>query len=124
MRLLSLCYRADRIGRPVGWYGRHAEAIRQNHGWCDDPIDGRYNTPITLPFPASHEVLWRDDGVYDVLGVLDWNMWPRSLGRGSAIFLHLARPDGGPTAGCIALTPSDMRRLLARLRPGAVFHVV
>jgi len=124
MRLVSLWYRADRISRPAGWYGRRAEAIRSDDGWCDDESDGRYNRPVTLPFVASHEVLWRDDGLYDVLGVLDWNLLPRSIGRGSAIFLHLARPDGGPTAGCIALSAVDMRRLLSRLRPGAVFHVV
>ena len=59
----------------------------------------------------------------DIIGVLDWNIWPRSLGRGSAIFLHLARPDHGPTAGCIALDMPDMRRLLLHLRPGALFDV-
>jgi L,D-peptidoglycan transpeptidase YkuD (ErfK/YbiS/YcfS/YnhG family) len=124
MRLLSLMYRADRLSRPPGWYGRSARAIRANDGWCDDIRHGRYNRQVTLPFAHSHETLWREDGLYDIVGVLDWNVCPRSLGRGSAIFLHIARPDGGPTAGCIALQMHDMRRLLLRLRPGAMFWVV
>lgn len=83
--------------------------------WCDDPEDGRYNRPLRLPQIASHEVMRRGDALYDVVVVLDWNVRSRSIGRGSAIFFHLATPDLGPTAGCIALRSADMRRLLARL---------
>lgn len=124
MRLVSLWYRADRMARPPGWYGAHAEALRPDDGWCDDAGDGRYNRPVMLPVTVSHEELWRDDDLYDILGVLDWNLLPRSLGRGSAIFLHLMRRDRGPTAGCIALGLPDMRKLLRVLRPGAAFHVI
>jgi L,D-peptidoglycan transpeptidase YkuD (ErfK/YbiS/YcfS/YnhG family) len=124
LHLVSLFYRADRIARPPGWYGALAEALRRDDGWCDEASDGRYNRPVTLPFAASHERLWREDALYDILGVLDWNLSPRSLGRGSAIFLHLMRPDHGPTAGCIALELPDMLKLLRLLRPGAVFDVI
>jgi L,D-peptidoglycan transpeptidase YkuD (ErfK/YbiS/YcfS/YnhG family) len=34
-------------------------------------------------------------------------------GRGSAIFLHLARPDYAPTEGCVALAEPDLRAVLA-----------
>jgi L,D-peptidoglycan transpeptidase YkuD (ErfK/YbiS/YcfS/YnhG family) len=34
-------------------------------------------------------------------------------GRGSAIFLHLAREDGRPTEGCVALAPRDLNAVLA-----------
>ena len=84
-------------------------------GWSDDPVDGRYNRPLRLPLRGSHEVMRRDDGLYDVVIVLDWNIRSRGVRRGSAIFFHLATPDLGPTAGCVALRPADMRRLLARL---------
>jgi L,D-peptidoglycan transpeptidase YkuD (ErfK/YbiS/YcfS/YnhG family) len=123
LRLTSLFYRADRLKRPPGWFGVHAAALRPDDGWCDDPTDRRYNRLVTLPIAASHEVLWRDDTFYDIVGVLDWNIWPRSLGRGSAIFLHLARPDHGPTAGCVALDLPDMCKLLMRLRPGALLDI-
>ena len=61
----------------------------------------------------DHEELWRTDGLYDVVGVLGWNDAPVVRGRGSAIFLHVARPDYAPTEGCIALSLADLRRVLA-----------
>jgi L,D-peptidoglycan transpeptidase YkuD (ErfK/YbiS/YcfS/YnhG family) len=87
-------------------------------GWCDAPGDANYNRIITLPYPASHEVLWRSDGLYDLVAVLGYNDAPRSQGRGSAIFLHLARPGYSPTEGCVALARQHMLMLLARLAPG------
>ena len=63
----------------------------------------------------GHEVMWRHDGLYDVVFALDYNMSPRRVGRGSAIFLHCAKPGMPPTLGCVALRPDDMRRLLPRL---------
>jgi L,D-peptidoglycan transpeptidase YkuD (ErfK/YbiS/YcfS/YnhG family) len=82
-------------------------------GWCDDPTHRDYNHQIRLPHPARHERLWREDALYDVVGVLGWNDAPVERGRGSAIFLHLARPDYGPTEGCVALAPRDLSELLA-----------
>jgi len=89
------------------------EPIAPLDGWCDDPAHRAYNRQVRLPFDASHEVLWRDDHVYDVIGVLGWNDDPVERGRGSAIFLHLAREDGRPTEGCVALAPRDLRAVLA-----------
>lgn len=86
-------------------------------GWCDDPRDANYNRPVRLPSRAGHERMFRDDALYDLVLVLDWNGKPRVKGRGSAIFLHIMPTDGGPTAGCIALAGSDLRRLVPRLAP-------
>jgi len=98
--------------------------IRPDDGWCDDPADRRYNCPVKLPYPASHERMARADHLYDVVVVLDWNVTHRRAGRGSAIFFHLARPGFTPTEGCVAVTLPAMRAVLARLRPGAVMRVV
>lgn len=107
-------YRRDDRGLPPG--GPLALApIRVDDGWCDDAGDGRYNRPVRLPFAGSHEVMRRDDRLYDVVIVLDANVRRRVIGRGSAIFFHLARDGFEPTAGCVALAPADMRRVLARL---------
>ena len=89
--------------------------IRPNQGWCDDPRHPRYNRRVALPFPGSHERLWRDDALYDCVIELDWNRRPAIKGRGSAIFLHIARPGFTPTEGCIAVSASAMRRLLPLL---------
>ncbi|GGJ34844.1 L,D-transpeptidase family protein [Neoroseomonas lacus] len=105
-----ILWRADRGARPVT--SLPAEPIAPNDGWCDDPTHRDYNTHIRLPHEARHETLWREDAVYDVIGVLGWNDAPVVRGRGSAIFLHLARPGLAPTEGCVALPEADLRRLL------------
>jgi L,D-peptidoglycan transpeptidase YkuD (ErfK/YbiS/YcfS/YnhG family) len=109
--LRRLLYRADRVAAPACRVP--AEPIAPGDGWCDDPAHPDYNHPIRLPHPARHEVLWREDVLYDLLGVLGWNDRPVVRQRGSAIFLHLARPDYAPTEGCIALPERDLRALLA-----------
>jgi L,D-peptidoglycan transpeptidase YkuD (ErfK/YbiS/YcfS/YnhG family) len=82
-------------------------------GWCDDPADRNYNRPVKLPYRASHEDMWRKDHLYDVVVILGYNDRPRVRGAGSAVFFHLADPQGGPTAGCIAVSAADMRKMLA-----------
>lgn len=99
-------------------------AIRDDLGWCDASGDRNYNRPVDLPYPASHERMRRTDHLYDICLVLDWNIVPRNRNRGSAIFMHLARPGYLPTEGCIALAPRDMARLLPLLRAGSVIEVV
>lgn len=89
--------------------------IRRNLGWCDAPSDPNYNRPVRLPYRASHESMLRADALYDVCVVLDWNISARRRNRGSAIFLHIARPGFQPTEGCIAVSPAVMRRLLPHL---------
>ena len=59
--------------------------------------------------------MWRGDGLYDVVLVLDYNLHPRVRGRGSAIFFHIAPKNFSPTAGCVAIRLEEMRRLLPRL---------
>ncbi len=116
MRLVEGFFRADRLARPGA--GLPLRALKPTDGWCDDPHAPAYNRPVRLPHPAGHETLWRADGLYDVVLVLDYNLRPCRRGRGSAIFLHCAKPDLAPTLGCVALRPADLRRLLPRLRRG------
>lgn len=118
-RIVGGFYRPDRFGsRPRA--GVPLFPLRPDDGWCDDPADRNYNRLIGRPYPRSHEAMWRDDHVYDVVLVLDVNLRPRVRGGGSAIFFHLARPDFGPTAGCLAVSRADMLRLLPRLSPRTV----
>lgn len=108
--LRRLLYRADRGAAPR--CAVPVEPIAPGDGWCDDPSHPAYNRRVTLPFDASHERLWREDHVYDLIGVLGWNDDPVERGRGSAIFLHLARPGFPPTEGCVALESRDLRAVL------------
>jgi len=111
MRLLRVLYRADRVRAPECVVP--VEPIGADDGWCDDPNAAEYNKRVRLPFGGRHEALWREDGLYDIVGVLDWNFAPVVPGRGSAIFLHVAAPDFAPTAGCVALSVADLRACLA-----------
>ncbi|MCK0206768.1 L,D-transpeptidase family protein [Starkeya koreensis] len=118
----ELRYRADHGLRPATHLP--VRRTRREDGWCDDPADGRYNRPVRLPFRASHEEMWRADALYDLVVVLDHNERPRQAKRGSAVFLHLARPGFEPTAGCVAFRRADLRRLLARLGPRTRIEIV
>jgi L,D-peptidoglycan transpeptidase YkuD (ErfK/YbiS/YcfS/YnhG family) len=109
--LRTVLYRADRGSPPH--CAVPVRPIEADDGWCDDPGHTDYNRPVRLPMDASAEALWRDDSVYDIIGVLGWNDAPVHPGQGSAIFLHVARPDFAPTEGCVALAANDLRRVLA-----------
>jgi L,D-peptidoglycan transpeptidase YkuD (ErfK/YbiS/YcfS/YnhG family) len=92
--------------------------------WCDQPNHPAYNRLVKAPFRASHEEMRRDDGLYDICLVLDWNITSRKRNGGSAIFFHLIKPGYQPTAGCIAVSLRDMKRLIGFLRKGTVVRVL
>ena len=106
-------HRADRL--PIGRTLLPRRATRPDDGWCDDPKAASYNRPVGVPFAGSHEALWREDEVYDLVVVLDFNLRHPAKSRGSAIFLHVADSAMRPTAGCVAVRRGDLRRLLPRL---------
>jgi L,D-peptidoglycan transpeptidase YkuD (ErfK/YbiS/YcfS/YnhG family) len=111
-RLVRLWWRGDRGPRPRT--GLPIRRIRANDAWCEDPADRRYNRPIRLAASAPGDRLRRNDHLYDLIIEIDHNARPRIAGRGSAVFIHLARPGFAPTAGCVALAAGALRRLLAR----------
>lgn len=111
-RLLRAQYRADRISRPRA--AVPLQPLRRDDGWCDAAGDRNYNRAVRHPYPASAEAMWRSDGLYDVVVVLDYNIRPRKQGCGSAIFLHCARDGYAPTEGCVAVKRADLQRILAR----------
>jgi L,D-peptidoglycan transpeptidase YkuD (ErfK/YbiS/YcfS/YnhG family) len=119
--LRSIRYRPDRGPRPPTWLS--ATPLRPNDGWCDAAEDRNYNRPVRHPYPASAEEMWRADGLYDLVVVMGYNDRPRVKGRGSAVFMHVARPGMLPTEGCVALTRPHLERLLQAVRRGAVVSV-
>lgn len=109
---MTVLYRADRIQRPRT--ALPVRAMGRRDGWCDAPSDRNYNRPVRLPYRASAEEMWRSDGLYDIVVVLDHNTRPRIRNAGSAIFMHVARPGFEPTAGCVALNRAALLHVLAR----------
>jgi L,D-peptidoglycan transpeptidase YkuD (ErfK/YbiS/YcfS/YnhG family) len=114
-RLVRLWWRADRHPRP-----RTLLPVRRITGdaaWCEDPSDRRYNQPLRLAANTAGDRLWRDDQLYDFIIEIDHNTRPRVAGRGSAVFVHVARPGFRPTAGCVAMTLPRLRWLLGQVGP-------
>lgn len=112
-RLVRLWWRADRAPRPRTLLP--ARAIRRDDAWCENPGDRSYNQPARLAADTPGDRLWRDDPLYDLIIELDHNTRPRVANRGSAVFIHVARPGFAPTAGCVALTAADLRILVGRI---------
>lgn len=110
-----LWWRGERHPRPATTLP--VRRIGPADGWCEDPADRHYNQPVKVPPGSKADRLARADRLYDFIVEIDHNTRPRVAGRGSAVFLHVARDGFAPTAGCIALKPAALRRLLARLGP-------
>ncbi|WP_457089180.1 L,D-transpeptidase family protein [Microvirga sp. P5_D2] len=121
-KLLQAFYRPDHGPRPRT--GLKLRPIRPGDGWSDDTRDRRYNRLVPLPCSTSHEKMWRDDHLYDVVIDIAWNRGPIIKGRGSAIFLHIARPGFLPTEGCVAVDKSMIRRLLERIGPRTLIEII
>jgi L,D-peptidoglycan transpeptidase YkuD (ErfK/YbiS/YcfS/YnhG family) len=112
-RPVRLWWRAERLPRP-----RTSLPVRRigpDDAWCEDPADRRYNHPFRRSANELGDRLRRGDGLYDLIIEIDHNTRPRVAGRGSAVFIHVARPGFGPTQGCIALKRQDLLRLLAMI---------
>ncbi len=110
-----LWWRADRHPRPRTFLP--VRPIRLEDAWCEDRHSRHYNQPVRLDRDHGGDRLKRDDHLYDFIVEIDHNSSPRIAGRGSAVFLHLARENFSPTAGCVSMTKGAMLRLLQRLGP-------
>jgi L,D-peptidoglycan transpeptidase YkuD (ErfK/YbiS/YcfS/YnhG family) len=114
-------WRHDRVGLPP--LALPMTAVLERHVWVDDPQDPNYNRLVELPYPAHAERLWRSDEIYDLLVVIGYNMNPTRPGAGSAIFLHIARPDFSPTEGCVAVARAVLLPLLPALGTGSTLTI-
>jgi len=120
-RPVRLWWRADRLPRP-----RTRLPIRPigpADAWCENPADRRYNRRFLRSAAEAGDRLWRSDRLYDAIIEIDHNTRPRVAGRGSAVFIHVARPAFAPTAGCIALSIHDLRILLTRIGPRTIITI-
>jgi L,D-peptidoglycan transpeptidase YkuD (ErfK/YbiS/YcfS/YnhG family) len=119
--LRMLYYRADRISKPETRLP--VKKLTKRDAWCDDSADKNYNKFVSLPYRGHTESLWRDDNLYDIIVPLGYNDAPAVPGKGSAIFMHIARPGYTPTAGCIALTQPDLLEILSSVEKDAKVQI-
>lgn len=125
-KITEVLYRADKMPKPLTNLPCHA--IDQHDIWVDDPLSPAYNQKLqTADYQFSHEKLWRADDVYNLIAVLDYNMNPIVRGKGSAIFIHLARKindtDVAATEGCLALDKDDLYKLLRQAHRNSVVRI-
>lgn len=114
-------YRPDKMEKPTTRLP--TTPLSTGLGWCDDPRRIEYNRLVHLPFSGSHEKLWRDDALYDLILVISHNDQPPVAGMGSAIFIHVATEQFRPTEGCIALAQPALLSVLRMIRPDDRLHV-
>jgi L,D-peptidoglycan transpeptidase YkuD (ErfK/YbiS/YcfS/YnhG family) len=120
--LRELFYRGDKFEAvPVTLLP--VKRLHENDGWCDEPGDLKYNKYVTLPYSASHEELFRDDDVYDLIIPLGYNDNPPVAGKGSAIFMHVAKEGYTPTEGCVALKKEDLLEVLFNCTPNTQIEI-
>lgn len=120
--LRKVLWRADRLNKPET--ALPIDVLTSEIGWCEDPSHADYNQQITLPHPSVHDRMTRDDDLYDIVVVVGYNDDPVTAGRGSAIFIHLARADFSGTAGCIGLKKDDLIELLAGCDPSSTITIL
>lgn len=108
-------YREDRLAKPETQLP--LKIIHEEDGWCDDPTQIGYNKYVKLPFCGSHENLYLEEHIYDIIVPIGFNDDPVVYGKGSAIFFHLAQPDHVPTLGCVAVALPDMLEILRGVAP-------
>lgn len=113
----EILFRADRLPLPVT--SLPVRVLNPRDGWCENPDDPAYNKPVRLPYRVAVDAMWRDDHLYDLIVVLGYNDAPVRAGAGSAIFMHIARPDYAPTAGCVALRQEDLLAVLREADAGS-----
>jgi L,D-peptidoglycan transpeptidase YkuD (ErfK/YbiS/YcfS/YnhG family) len=120
--LIKLYYRKDKINFIKSNITK--KIIKKNTGWCDDVKSRFYNKEIKLPNKYSHERFYRNDNIYDIIGVLNYNANPIIKGRGSAIFIHIAKKKFTSTKGCVALKKKDLIYILSKIKKNTKIKIL
>ncbi|MDA9684349.1 L,D-transpeptidase family protein [Candidatus Pelagibacter bacterium] len=117
-----LLYRKDRIKKIKTKLKKII--IKKNLGWCDDPSSKNYNKLIYLPTENSHEKLYKSDNSYDIVLVLNYNMSPVKNGKGSAIFIHVAKRNYKKTLGCIAINKIALLKIISEIKKNTIVEIL
>jgi L,D-peptidoglycan transpeptidase YkuD (ErfK/YbiS/YcfS/YnhG family) len=90
--------------------------IKKNMGWCDDSQSPFYNKQVKLPNRFSYEKLYREDNLYDIILILNYNTKPVIKNKGSAIFVHVSNKFYKKTRGCVALKKDHLIKLISQIQ--------
>jgi L,D-peptidoglycan transpeptidase YkuD (ErfK/YbiS/YcfS/YnhG family) len=121
-KLIKVFFRKDRITKIKS--KMVFNEIKKDMGWCDDPKSRKYNKLIKLPSKFSHEKLFREDHLYDLIIVINYNMNPIIKNKGSAIFIHLATKNYSPTSGCIGLKKKNIIELIKKIKKNEFIKIL
>jgi L,D-peptidoglycan transpeptidase YkuD (ErfK/YbiS/YcfS/YnhG family) len=113
-KIIKIYYRPDKIKKIKTLIKKIK--IKKNMGWCDDPNSDFYNKQIKLPTKLSHEKLYRNDNLYDLIAVLNYNTNPIIKNKGSAIFMHIGKDSYKKTKGCIALKREHLIMIISKIK--------
>ena len=120
-KIKTILYRKDRVSHFRSKITKLS--IKKNMGWCDDPKSKKYNKLIRLPFKGSAEKLYRGDNTYDIILVLNYNLNPIRKGKGSAIFIHVARKNYKNTLGCIAVSKRNLKKIIKKINKSTIVNI-
>jgi L,D-peptidoglycan transpeptidase YkuD (ErfK/YbiS/YcfS/YnhG family) len=90
---------------------------------CDDERINYYNKQIKISKKICQEKLHRKDNLYDIIVVLNYNLNPIIKGKGSAIFLHVAKKNYNKTQGCIALKKNELLSLISKIKKNTQIRI-
>ena len=121
-KILKVFYRKDRIKEIKAPFKKIT--INKKIGWCDDVKSKYYNKQIRLPTSLSHEKLHRNDNIYDIICVINYNINPTVVNKGSAIFLHIKKGNYKNTRGCVALKKNHLLKLLASIKTNTKIKII
>ena len=120
-KIKTILYRKDRISHFKSKINKLS--IKNDMGWCDDPKSKKYNKLIKIPFKGSAEKLYRKDNTYDIILVLNYNINPIRKGKGSAIFIHVARKGYKSTLGCIAVNKRSLKKIIKKINKSTIVNI-
>ena len=120
-KIKTILYRKDRISHIKSKINKLS--IKSDMGWCDDPKSKKYNKLIKIPFKGSAEKLYRKDNTYDIILVLNYNINPIRKGKGSAIFIHIARKNYKSTLGCIGVSKKNLKKIIKKINKSTIVNI-
>jgi len=112
--ITRIFYRQDKIKKIITKVKKIK--IKKNMGWCDDSQSPFYNKQVKLPNRFGYEKLYREDNLYDIILILNYNTKPVIKNKGSAIFVHVGNKFYKKTRGCVALKKDHLIKLISQIK--------